>query len=428
MAKSSTGIHGLFDDWRPARHHDAYRVAIIKSGEQIWISSKIHPTLRQINAYLKSEKLHEADASKNNTFISLKHRLWNELKQEHSLSEYRARERVDLITKSFNFEQSLDEFAEYKSDTSVPMKHRSILVNVWLPFFLGKGCKHPREFIQWRTLAQKHVRNAIKLDGTGPYATESRVSLTNAINEYMRWLRDEDGSITDDEFFTLRNKITTEQKKRGTTKHSRKRDTYNEDEVLTIKELIDQTYKDDLTWKLRAYAMYFGVCTGLRRGNLLGLRSSSLHPDSEVPHFVTEDNIVEGWSRGIRGAVTLETCSKTFVGAVTLPFIQPDVRILQEVARFLQMHLKPEDRLLSCAPSTVDDWWKRIARECGFKYLSPHDWRHSYATIGSRHIQDWYRGNVMLLKNCCMHEDLRTTNKYVNQKGQDFLKAFSEKR
>ncbi len=34
--------------------------------------------------------------------------------------------------------------------------------------------------------------------------------------------------------------------------------------------------------KKKAYAIFFGVCTGLRRGNLLGLIAECLHPDDQV--------------------------------------------------------------------------------------------------------------------------------------------------
>lgn len=424
MNKSSTGINGIIEEWRPGNRHDSYRVAVTVP-KQKWISPKVHPTLKQINLLLRTNRHRKEVALKDNDFQTLRHRLLHELKAEHALKEYRARERVELRTKTFNFEQSSDLFVETKRDTSVPMKHRSILMNFWLPFYRSKGCEHPREFISWRKQAITHVKTAKKLDGSEPYSIHSWVSLTNTHNEYMKFLL-ENGDITDAEFFTITARVTMEQKKRGLTKRSRKRQTYSEVEVIEIKKRIDETYRSeiDLEKKLQAYAIYFGVCTGLRRGNLLGLHAEDLYPDAEVPYFVTRDNVVSGWSRGIKGTLTLGTCTKTSVGTIALPMLQPSSEILVEVARFLKQHRKPEERLLRRNPHGVAKLWKEISLECGFKFLTPHDWKHSYATNGALHLQDWYRGNPYLLQMCCMHEKYETTLRYINQKAEHLLKAF----
>jgi integrase len=39
-------------------------------------------------------------------------------------------------------------------------------------------------------------------------------------------------------------------------------------------------------------------------------------------------------------------------------------------------------------PDSINVFWKKIAMECGFKYLSPLQWRHSFATIGALHLHD----------------------------------------
>ncbi|MFN7903585.1 MAG: hypothetical protein ACK5P5_00225 [Pseudobdellovibrionaceae bacterium] len=81
-----------------------------------------------------------------------------------------------------------------------------------------------------------------------------------------------------------------------------------------IKTAIDHTYKENLEMKKKAYAIFFGVCTGLRRGNLLGLIAECLHPDDEIPNFDLKDNIVSGWSRGEKGALVFEDSTKTTSG------------------------------------------------------------------------------------------------------------------
>src|SRR5690606_9798336 len=112
-------------------------------------------------------------------------------------------------------------------------------------------------------------------------------------------------------YFKIFGRITSEMKKRGLSSASRKKDTYTEEDLLNIKLKIDERYGNEDPIKIRAYAIFFGVCTGLRRGNLLGIRTKNLYPNSEVPHFETSDNIVPGWSRGIAGNVTLENSTKT---------------------------------------------------------------------------------------------------------------------
>lgn len=179
--------------------------------------------------------------------------------------------------------------------------------------------------------------------------------------------------------------------------------------------------------RIRAYALYFGVCTGLRRGSLLGLRARNLFPEASVPHFQLADNIVNGWSRGIKGSVILENSSKmsTFEeGTVCIPLIQPDRALITDVASFLKDNLPPELRLIEAQPDVVNKWWRRVAKDCGFKFLSPLQWRHSYATLGALHLADWYKNNTYLLQQCCLHSSIKMTEKYVNQKSSQLLKAF----
>jgi len=126
--------------------------------------------------------------------------------------------------------------------------------------------------------------------------------------------------------------------------------------------------------------------------------------------------------------LTLEYSSKTTVGVVKLPMIQPSTEAVQEVARFLKANLKPNQRLIQCHTSTFGRWWMQVCRKIGIKYVSPHGWKHSYATIGAENFVEWYKGDAYLLQKCCMHESFQTTQKYINQKGDALLKAFAQKR
>lgn len=424
-SKNRTGVKGLTERWRSHQFHDSFQIGNSAIRPTKWISAKDHLTASQIDQYLKAKKLRKDEAYEDKDFLTLRNRIISELSSKYGFVKYKIQEKISLKNKKFNFEESLEQFVTFKSDTSVPIKHKMILMNVWLPFYVNKGCQHPREFRLWKKQAQMHLKTVKKLNSEEKYSVNSLSTLTNSHNEYMTFLLDND-DITEAEYFKIFGRITSEMKKRGLSSASRKKDTYTEEDLLNIKLKIDERYGNEDPIKIRAYAIFFGVCTGLRRGNLLGIRTKNLYPNSEVPHFETSDNIVPGWSRGIAGNVTLENSTKTFVGTIKLPFIQPSREILCEVTKYLIANLEANDRILNCNPRTVAYWWKDIADNCGFKYLTPHDWKHSYATIGALHLKDWYDRNPYLLQMCCLHQKYETTLQYINQKSDPFLATFKE--
>ncbi|PIT98804.1 MAG: hypothetical protein COT74_14035 [Bdellovibrionales bacterium CG10_big_fil_rev_8_21_14_0_10_45_34] len=432
MAKGRSTIQGIYPMWRAGKKFDSLRVAIRPpNGAQVQISSKVQPTLKQINEYLRAHKLKKAAANQDNHFQALKHRLYEELKDKYALPKYKIQEKLDLKSKEFNFEDNLDEFVAFKSTHSIPFAYKGWMKRFWMPFFLGNGCNHPKDFKNFKAKARTHVMMAKTLSGK-KYSHNTYSSITTPFNEYMRFLLDS-GYIGQDDFYTLDIKMTLEQKKQARRRGEdvtgvRTKETYTEDELNDIKDAIDKAYKDNLEMKKKAYAIFFGVCTGLRRGNLLGLNAECLHPDDDVPNFDLKDNIVSGWSRGEKGALVFEDATKTTSGErIQLPMVQPSPKILVDVARFLKKNIAPKDRLLDCHPDTVMKWWRQIAKDCDFKFLHPHAWKHSYATIGALHLHDWYLGNPYFLQKCCLHSSFRTTEKYINQVSNQFLKAFAKK-
>lgn len=108
-----------------------------------------------------------------------------------------------------------------------------------------------------------------------------------------------------------------------------------------------------------------------------------------------------------------------------LPMLQPNRPFIIQVAKFLKEHLDPEREILEYNPCTISRIWKRIARECGFPYICPKHWRHSYATNGAENLVEIYKGNILLLRDCCLHKHVSTTEGYVQRKGDSVLKAFS---
>lgn len=427
MGKGNTNVVGLNFQWRQGNSCDALRAFVFSDSKYIGISAKLHPTLNQINAHLKIHGLRQKQAMADNQFQALYQRLQQELKSEYGLKTYRAIENLNLKTKEFDFEHSIEEFFQHKHDVSCANSYRACIKGFWLSFFISKGCEHPKDFKKWQRHAVLHIKSA-KNKNDEHYSHNSYGSLTKALNEYVKFLKEYE-YISEDDVFHLKAKVTLEQIKRGKLKNKRSSDTYTENELLEIKSLLDKTYQNDTKMKLRAYALYFGVCTGLRRGNLLGLRAKHLFPEASVPHFQLADNVVNGWSRGLKGSIVLENSSKmsTFEeGAVCIPLIQPDKVLITDVAFFLKNNLSPDSRLIDAQPDVVIKWWRRISKECGFKFLSPLQWRHSYATLGALRLADWYKNNTYLLQQCCLHSSIKMTEKYVNQKSSQLLKAFEK--
>lgn len=426
MGKGNTNVVGLNFQWRQGKSCDALRAFVFSKSEYVGISAKIHPTLNQINAHLKTHSLRESQALADNHFQILFQRLQQELKSEYGLKTYRAIENLNLKTKEFDFEQSIEEFFHFKNDVSCSNSYRACIKGFWLPFFISKGCEHPKDFKKWQRQAALHIKTT-KNKNEEYYSHNSYGSLTKALNEYVKFLKEYE-YISEEDVFHLKVKVTLEQIKRGNLTNKRSADTYVESDLSFIKERIDAVYENDLKMKLRAYALLFGVCTGLRRGNLLGLRAKHLFPEASTPHFQLADNIVNGWSRGIKGPVIFENASKMSAfeeGTVRIPLLQPSPAFLKDVAIFLKNNLEGETRLIDAGPDVVSKWWKQISKECGFKFLSPLQWRHSYATIGAVRLHDLYKGNIYLLSQCCLHSSVKMTEKYVNQKSNQLLKAFA---
>lgn len=426
MSKGQTNIQGIYPMWREGNNWDALRIAIRQPNKpQMMISSKIYPPLRLINDILKKKKIKKEDAFSDPEIEHFFDRLCQDLKAEYALPYYRILEKLELKRKGFNFEESLNEFETYKSRHSISHAYRVFVEKFWLPFFISKSCEHPRDFINFQSDAEFHLRT-IKNKFGKLYSPASYNNKTTPLNEYMRYLLKKK-VITPDQFFTLDYRLTLEERKRQTYIPVRTTDTYSMEELKKIKIRIDQTYDDreSLPWKLRAYGLYLGsFCMGLRVGNILGLPVSNLKPDDEIPHAQLKDNIVNGWSRGLSGDLKIENATKTsHDNNIKLPFVLPSIDICKDVVGFLKSHLKAMDPLLDCSTGVPSRWWKRIARECKFRYIHPHGGKHGYATIGAANLH-LFKNNPYLLQYCCLHKDFRTTQKYINQKSDEVLKQF----
>jgi integrase len=453
MGKIVSRTKGLKFYWRKGKTFDALRVQVhaVRENERstFWIKASgddAHKILKQINNYLKKKKLKESKAISDEHFSALKERLEEDLKSKYGLSSYIAQKKVVLKTKEFDFNTWVESFCKSKSKkVSCAYSYRQWLLNFWLPYFVDEqGCEHPKDFIQFRGFVEDHVQSAMTKNGE-LYSPHTYKSMTVPFNEFLKYLAKK-GVIQDGEVFKVSVSVTLEQEKRGNDQRKRKVGHYSANELYDIKKKVDAQYAiskedtkdeklDKKKRKLQAYAIFLGCCMGLRRGNIIGLRVEDLFPENEIPHLVTKDNIVSGYSRGEEGAYRLVNATKAFKGRVELPFIQPDVDLLVEVAKYIKEHLKKgyilpgNSQFNTIHPDTLNKLWMRISKECGFKYINPHSFKHSYSTRGAAKLSEWYDRNPYFLQRCCMHAKFETTQKYIHQsEGDGFLDNFKSLR
>ena len=425
MAKGTSAFEGLYFTWRSGKTCDALRAFLSKGkATPLPVSSKTHPTLREINALLKKRNLRSDQAEMNSEFKKLKQRLEQELGSQFGLASYRAMEKIALKSKDFDFEPVLEEFKAFKDDTAIPVVYYNCMQNFWLPWFMSKGCTHPKQFRQFRNQAELYVKTAKKKNGE-KYSHNTYNVFCRTINQFMFFCEKHD-YIGKDDIFSIWVTLTLEQQKRDYSENSRSQEVYTLHEIEDMKVKIDRTYKENPKMKLLAYGLYFGVITGLRRGNFAGMKAENLFPDAKIPYFLVRDNIISGQSRGRKGYITQKDATKTSAGKpIAVQMIQPSVVIITEVARYLKAHLAPTNRLYPNLPGQIAKTWKRIAKECGFRSLTSLDWRHTYATIGSIHLATMYRGDPTFLQRCCLHQDYRMTQGYIRKFAPEFLDILS---
>ena len=160
--------------------------------------------------------------------------------------------------------------------------------------------------------------------------------------------------------------------------------------------------------------------------------SSKIHPTLQQINSYLKANklthetaLLDPHLLGLKSRLHQEESTKTFVGTIRLPLIQPSKPAVIDVCNFLKAHLDADHRIVLCHPRTVSEWWRKIAKQCSFRFISPHDWKHTYATLGAQNLHQWYQGNGYLLQQCCLHKKYETTLQYINQTADTFLGAFA---
>lgn len=437
MGLKKTAFKGLTYEYRKNEHYDSIRLRVWnqKLGRDEPISARVDSDLAILCDQMRTNKLREEDVEGDASFQKNLNALIHKYADRHGLAEYKIRVKMEFATKAFNFDKILELFIEEKKESaSNAYIYQHYLKNIWLPFFIERGCTHPSQWKNYKSEAKAHVKTVKKMDGKGKYDKDTWVSIAMTLNGFLEWMHQEGHLPNRDDVFSIHVAPTKEQLKRsGESNKRRDRSVYTFDDIYLMKKTADSLFKgkDELEWKIRAYAMIFGICTGLRRGNLLGLRARNLHPDASIPHFEVEDNVVSGHSRLEVGVLVHKYATKTTVGEViALPMLQPDSKTLREIARFLKEQFRPDERILNCNPRTVQRWWyqviDRMNRQCGakLKRIHPHGWKHSFATNGALNFSEMYGGDLMKFHRCCLHEDVRTTMDYLDIKNKNFLAGF----
>jgi integrase len=428
--KKTSRLMGAYFAFRSGKKADAFRAWVVKDNCIRNISIKFHPTLRKINQFLSDNKLRKEHAELNHDFINLKFRLERELQSEFDLRPTRLEMKVKLKTKEHDFEDSLERFELWKKRTSVSYSYRRTLESFWFPFLIGEmKCVHPSEFADCIDEIYNHVLNHKTRQGEA-ISFHSYNGYFKALNQYLDFCQTKN-IISSEHAFKVWHHPTLEEKKRGQLRGKRKSHTFSIPEMVDMKAKIDLTYGSRPKDKLLAYGMYFGVCSGLRRGNILGLKAKDLFPEDDIPHFRVSDNVVSGYSRGVLGQVVFENSTKTTSeedGEILLPMIQPRKDIIISVARYLKEYISSEGRI--CGDTTPGGFfsvWRRISRECQFQqFINPHNWKHSYATNGADQLDEWYKGKARLLQLCCLHSSIKMTEKYIKKRYSETIKEFRE--
>lgn len=108
MEKKTSAIIGVNFQFRKGKKSDALRAWVFKDGKYTSIGAKNHATLYAINRHLKENCLRASTADADEQFVSLKQKFEHELRSKFDLVTYKAIQRLQMKTKDFNFDESLE--------------------------------------------------------------------------------------------------------------------------------------------------------------------------------------------------------------------------------------------------------------------------------------------------------------------------------
>ncbi len=200
-------------------------------------------------------------------------------------------------------------------------------------------------------------------------------------------------------------------------------DFLDEDEARAFRDALDK--EAPLFWKT---AMNTLIWLGLRRGELAGLQWGDIDFDEETVHVCRD--VINNLETGRKNMVK-ET--KTEASDDVLPIPAPLIPILNEWRQYVISEfefLMPKafvfpaipDCYSPIRPDSITQWLGRFTKRNGEKYgfhnVSPHDLRHTFATLLA--ASGASGKEVQML---CRHKDQSTTNKYYIGTNSKMLKS-----
>lgn len=162
-------------------------------------------------------------------------------------------------------------------------------------------------------------------------------------------------------------------------------------------EILDPDQVKDVLGKLRGHKMYriaaLGLGTGLRRGELCGLRWSDLNLDAAT--LRVEQSLEQ--TKPTAGQVGpqlrfKEPKTKTSRRTIAVPAsIVRELRVLRREQNEQRLRLglgkEPDDALVfrkpdgsPLVPNSLTTEWRRLVKELGLPKVSMHAWRHTHAS------------------------------------------------
>lgn len=215
----------------------------------------------------------------------------------------------------------------------------------------------------------------------------------------------------------------------GVSKKEKK--SYNREELLEILDILKT--EDLLTEALFTIA----ICTGLRRGELVGLHIENIDFDNNIINV--KRAVV--WDQKNQRIIEKETKTKGSVRQVPIPRFCTEViieylklrqRIIQQFKRRNPSYIPPRNLFLSKTggimfPDTPSSKWLDFRnRHKGIKDVSLHGLRHSYCTMQMNENPDLAPADVQKLMG---HSQLSTTFIYTHSnedKTQEAISVFDK--
>jgi integrase len=416
---------GIYISWKPLKsYHDIKIFCKPPSIErQFAISIDEFPEYKILRNYIRDNGLTQNECETNKKVNELFSKCLRSIARKFGLEES-AKEALALNRVKFDYITAVDEFLKFKRVKSKG-NYQSALLNFWMPLVINKlKIDNPNH---WHAHAEEFVAHMFsyrKSDGE-PLSTHSYTTYCTPLDEFIKYLNMK-GVIANNNVFSVYKFLGF-----GDTsnmKESRKRgdDYYRFDDYKLIKSRIDELYHDDPSKKLLGYVYLLTLSTGIRRGNVLGLKRESFKLEHEIPHIELEDNVLDGNAYGKGGVIVEKKATKTTKNQrVLVPLIQPSPEIAIDVARYVRDNTPSGNYILNMHPTTFTKGWRSMCRELGVRYIHIHGMRHSVATNAVLNMSELYAGRVDLIKHQLSHANFRTTEKYLRTVNpEEILKGY----